>query len=204
MASSISFLIPTLSIFGICYSCNIDILNSICGFKIQKEESCCNCNSIDNNNDSDCDCKCDNCNCDCKCENAGEGDADILICILAIIVALALIVLVFFFIFLLSKISFSLFYKKGFENRIFSMFVFLLFNNISLCIACVLGVIVVFNNQYDPQILIFNSVIFVFSVFFTVLEVCYLKKIKKNQMIMNLTPLMMYLLKKIKKKIIYF
>ena len=53
MASSISFLIPTLSIFRICYSCNIDILNSICGFKIQKEESCCNCNSIDNNNDSD-------------------------------------------------------------------------------------------------------------------------------------------------------
>ncbi len=68
------------------------------------------------------------------------------------------------------------------------MFVFLLFNNNSLCIACVLGVIVVFNNQYDPQFFIFNSVIFVFSDFFTVLEVCYLKKIKKNQMIMNLTP----------------
>ena len=62
MASSISFLIPTLSIFGICYSCNIDILNSICGFKLKKEESCCDCNSIDNNNNSDCDCKCDNCN----------------------------------------------------------------------------------------------------------------------------------------------
>ena len=179
MASSISFLIPTLSIFGICYSCNIDILNSICGFKIQKEESCCDSNSIDNNNDSDCDCKCDNCdckcdnndckcdncNCDCKCENAGEGAAGILICILAIIVALALIVLVFFLIFLLSKISFSLFNKKEFENRIFSMFVFLLINNILLSIACVLGAIVVFNDQYDPQILIFISVNFFFSVF---------------------------------------
>ena len=95
MASSISFLIPTLSIFGICYSCNIDILNSICGLKLKKEESCCDSDSIDNNDDSDCDCKCDNCNCnnsdckcgdcncnssDCKCENAGEGAAGILIC----------------------------------------------------------------------------------------------------------------------------
>ncbi len=62
IASSISFLIPTLSIFRICYSCNIDILNSLCGFKLKKEESCCDCNSIDNNNNSDCDCKCDNCN----------------------------------------------------------------------------------------------------------------------------------------------
>ena len=179
MASSISFLIPTLSIFRICYSYNIDILNSLCGFKLKKEESCCDCNSIDNNNNSDCDCKCDNCNCygcDCKCENAGEGAAGILICILAIIVALALIVLVFFLIFLLSKISFSLFYKKGFENRVFSMFVFLLINNISLCIACVWGAIVVFNDRYDPQILIFNSVIFAFSVFFSVLVVCFLKK----------------------------
>ena len=52
MASSISLLIPTLSIFGICYSCNIDILNSLCGFKLKKEESCCDCNSIDNNNNS--------------------------------------------------------------------------------------------------------------------------------------------------------
>ena len=203
MASSISFLIPTLSIFGICYSCNIDILNSICGFKLKKEESCCDSNSIDDNDDSDCDCKCDNCNCnnsdckcgdcncnssDCKCENAGEGAAGILICILAIIVALAFIVLVFFLIFLLSKISFSLFYKKGFENRIFSMFVFLLINNISLSIACVWGAIVVFNDRYDTQILIFNSVIFAFSVFFSVLVVCFLKKIKKNQVIMNLTP----------------
>ena len=63
MASSISFLIPILSIFGICYSCNIDILNSICGFKLKKEDSCCDSDSIDNNNNSDCDCKCDNCNC---------------------------------------------------------------------------------------------------------------------------------------------
>ena len=38
MASSISLLIPILSIFGICYSCNIDILNSICGFKLKKED----------------------------------------------------------------------------------------------------------------------------------------------------------------------
>ena len=109
MASSISFLIPTLSIFRICYSYNIDILNSICGFKLKKEESCCDSDSIDNNDDSDCDCKCDNCNCNnsdckcdncncngCKCENAGEGAAGILICILAIIIELALIVLVFF------------------------------------------------------------------------------------------------------------
>ena len=203
MASSISLLIPTLSIFGICYSCNIDILNSICGLKLKKEESCCDSDSIDNNDDSDCDCKCDNCDCnnsdckcgdcncnssDCKCENAGEGAAGILICILAIIVALALIVLVFFLIFLLSKISFSLFYKKGFKNRIFSMFVFLLINNISLCFACFLGAIVAFNSRDKSQILIFNSVIFAFSVFFSVLVVCFLKKIKKNQMIMNLSP----------------
>ena len=163
--------------------------------KLKKEESCCDCNSIDNNNNSDCDCKCDNCNCnnsdckcdncncnssDCKCENAVEGAAGILICILAIIVALALIVLVFFLIFLLSKISFSLFYKKGFKNRIFSMFVFLLINNISLCFACFLGAIVAFNSRDKSQILIFNSVIFAFSVFFSVLVVCFLKKIKKK------------------------
>ena len=37
MASSISLLIPTLSIFGICYSCNIDILNSFyMWFEIKK------------------------------------------------------------------------------------------------------------------------------------------------------------------------
>ena len=60
------------------------------------------------------------------------------------------------------------------------MFVFLLFNNISLCIACVWGAIVVFNDRYDTQILIFNSVIFAFSVFFSVLVVCFLKKIKKK------------------------
>ena len=37
IASSISFLIPTLSIFRICYSYNIDILNSLCGFKLKKK-----------------------------------------------------------------------------------------------------------------------------------------------------------------------
>ena len=60
------------------------------------------------------------------------------------------------------------------------MFVFLLINNISLCIACVWGVIVVLNDRYNSQILIFNSVIFAFSVFFSVLVVCFLKKIKKK------------------------
>ena len=60
------------------------------------------------------------------------------------------------------------------------MFVFLLINNILLSIACVLGAIVVFNDQYDTQILIFNSVIFAFSDFFSVLVVCFLKKIKKK------------------------
>ena len=58
------------------------------------------------------------------------------------------------------------------------MFVFLLINNISLSIACFLGVVL--NDRYNSQILIFNSVIFAFSVFFSVLVICFLKKIKKK------------------------